>query len=123
VSISLVHLLIGASNRRVAVRGTLFAVNHSSPDDDFLDDGPSLHYDFFVAPRRVANAASIRPRALIRDLPLGTGIGIGNIGARAVESVARQPEMTATIQNLMILSAALIEGAAFASLIFCFIKC
>src|SRR6478752_4582017 len=53
---------------------------------------------------------------------LGTGIGIGNIGARAVESVARQPEMTATIQNLMILSAALIEGAAFASLIFCFIK-
>jgi len=54
---------------------------------------------------------------------LGTGIGIGNIGARAVESVARQPEMTATIQNLMILSAALIEGAAFASLIFCFIKC
>jgi len=53
---------------------------------------------------------------------LGAGIGIGNVGARAVESVARQPEMTATIQTLLILSAALIEGLAFASLIFCFIK-
>jgi hypothetical protein len=30
--------------------------------------------------------------------------------------------MTATIQTLLILSAALIEGLAFASLIFCFIK-
>lgn len=54
---------------------------------------------------------------------LGGGLGIGSIGARAVESVARQPEMTATIQTLLILSAALIEGLAFASLIFCFIKC
>src|SRR5690349_18270950 len=53
---------------------------------------------------------------------LGAGLGIGNVGARAVESVARQPEMTATIQTLLILSAALIEGLAFASLIFCFIK-
>jgi len=54
---------------------------------------------------------------------LGGGLGIGSIGARAVESVARQPEMTATIQTLLILSAALIEGLAFASLIFCMIKC
>src|SRR5687767_10088500 len=53
---------------------------------------------------------------------LGGGLGIGSVGARAVESVARQPEMTATIQTLLILSAALIEGLAFASLIFLMIK-
>lgn len=53
---------------------------------------------------------------------LGAGIGIGNIGAKSVEAVARQPEMFGSIQTLLILSAALIEGIAFASLIFCFIK-
>jgi F-type H+-transporting ATPase subunit c len=54
---------------------------------------------------------------------IGAGIGIGNIGGRAVESLARQPEVADKIQAMLILAAALIEGAAFASLIFCFIKC
>jgi len=53
---------------------------------------------------------------------VGAGIGIGNIGAKSVEAVARQPEMFGSIQTLLILSAALIEGIAFAALIFCFIK-
>ena len=50
---------------------------------------------------------------------IGAGLGIGNIGGRAVESVARQPEVADKIQAMLILAAALIEGAAFASLIFC----
>lgn len=43
---------------------------------------------------------------------LGAGIGIGKIGASAVEGIARQPEATNKIQTAMIIAAALIEGAA-----------
>ena len=50
---------------------------------------------------------------------IGAGMGIGNIGGRAVESIARQPEVADKVQGGMIVSAALIEGAAFFSLIVC----
>jgi|TARA_B100001093_G_scaffold468355_1_gene488260 F-type H+-transporting ATPase subunit c len=43
---------------------------------------------------------------------LGAGIGIGNIGASAVEGIARQPEATNKIQTAMLIAAALIEGTA-----------
>ncbi|MCC6426435.1 MAG: ATP synthase F0 subunit C [Phycisphaerales bacterium] len=43
---------------------------------------------------------------------IGGGIGIGLIGRGAVESTARQPEMAADINTKMILTAALVEGAA-----------
>jgi F-type H+-transporting ATPase subunit c len=50
---------------------------------------------------------------------LGAGWGIGRIGAAAVESMARQPEVAARVQTAMIISAALIEGATFFALIVC----
>lgn len=50
---------------------------------------------------------------------IGAGYGIGKIGAAAVESMARQPEVAAKIQTGMIISAALIEGATFFALIVC----
>jgi len=50
---------------------------------------------------------------------LGAGYGIGKIGAAAVESMARQPEVAARIQTAMIIAAALIEGATFFGLIVC----
>lgn len=50
---------------------------------------------------------------------IGAGIGIGKIGASAVESIARQPEVAGNIQTAMIISAALIEGATFFGLIVC----
>lgn len=43
---------------------------------------------------------------------LGAGLGIGKIGASAVEGIARQPEAANKIQTAMIIAAALIEGAA-----------
>lgn len=52
---------------------------------------------------------------------LGAGIGIGKIGAAAVESMARQPETADAVRGGMILSAALIEGATFFALIVCII--
>ena len=41
---------------------------------------------------------------------MGAGRGIGNIGASAVEAIARQPEAGGRIFTSMLLSAALIEG-------------
>jgi len=43
---------------------------------------------------------------------IGAGIGIGKIGAAALESMARQPEMAGKIQTVMLIAAALVEGAA-----------
>ena len=53
---------------------------------------------------------------------LGAGLGIAKIGAAAVESMARQPEVASNIQSAMMLSAAFIEGATFFALIVCIIK-
>ena len=50
---------------------------------------------------------------------LGAAGGIGKIGASAVESMARQPEVAGSIQTAMIIAAALIEGATFFALIVC----
>ena len=50
---------------------------------------------------------------------LGAGFGIAKIGAAAVESMARQPEVASNIQTAMIIAAALIEGATFFALIVC----
>lgn len=50
---------------------------------------------------------------------LGAGYGISAIAGRAVESMARQPEVAGNIQGAMIVSAALIEGVSFFALIVC----
>ncbi len=50
---------------------------------------------------------------------IGAAIGIGILAKGAVESVARQPESSGTIQVLMIIAAALIEGLAFFAVIVC----
>jgi len=49
---------------------------------------------------------------------IGAGLGIGRIGGQAVEAMARQPEAAADIRGAMILTAALIEGATLAALVF-----
>lgn len=50
-------------------------------------------------------------------LVFGAAKGIGNIGANAVQSTARQPEAGNAIFLQMIISAALIEGFTFFALI------
>jgi F-type H+-transporting ATPase subunit c len=50
---------------------------------------------------------------------LGAAMGIGKIGAAAVESIARQPEVAGNINTAMIVAAALIEGVTFFALIVC----
>ncbi len=53
---------------------------------------------------------------------LGAALGIAKIGAAAVESMARQPEVAGDIRGAMIVAAALIEGATFFALIVCMIR-
>jgi F-type H+-transporting ATPase subunit c len=43
---------------------------------------------------------------------IGAALGIGKIGAQAMDAIARQPEAAGKIQAAMIISAALIEGVA-----------
>ena len=51
---------------------------------------------------------------------IGAGIGIGMIGGRAMEGIARQPEMAGNIQTAAIILAALIEGATLFALVIMF---
>jgi len=44
---------------------------------------------------------------------LGGAIGIGLIGGRALDAIARQPEETKAIRTNMLLMAALVEGLSF----------
>ncbi|MBT8231031.1 MAG: ATP synthase F0 subunit C [Bacteroidia bacterium] len=52
---------------------------------------------------------------------IGAGIGIGNIGAKAMEAIARQPEAVGDIRSNMILMAALVEGAALIAIVVSFL--
>jgi F-type H+-transporting ATPase subunit c len=52
---------------------------------------------------------------------IGAGLGIGRIGGSMTESMARQPELAATVQTGAIILAALIEGAALFALVIAFL--
>lgn len=53
---------------------------------------------------------------------IGAGIGIGKIGASAMEAIARQPEAAGDIRSNMIVIAALVEGVALFAVIVCAIS-
>jgi F-type H+-transporting ATPase subunit c len=50
---------------------------------------------------------------------IGAAVGIGRIGAAAMDGIARQPEAAPKIQTGMLIAAALIEGVA----LFCALIC
>ena len=50
---------------------------------------------------------------------VGAAVGIGRIGATAMEAIARQPESAGDIRSNMIVSAALIEGVCFFAVVVC----
>jgi len=52
---------------------------------------------------------------------IGAGLGIGWIGAKAMESIARQQEAVGDIRSNMILMAAFIEGAALIAILLSFL--
>ncbi|MDR1722611.1 MAG: ATP synthase F0 subunit C [Tannerella sp.] len=50
---------------------------------------------------------------------IGAGIGIGKIGASAMDAIGRQPEASSDIRMTMIIAAALIEGVALFAVVVC----
>ena len=52
---------------------------------------------------------------------IGAGIGIGQVGGKAMEGISRQPEAAGKIQTAMIIAAALIEGAALFGVVVSFL--
>ena len=50
---------------------------------------------------------------------IGAALGIGKIGAAALDATARQPEVTGPSRITMIIAAALVEGATFFALVIC----
>lgn len=49
---------------------------------------------------------------------VGIGLGIGLVGSKAVEGMARQPEVAGKLQTAMLIAAGLIEGAGLIAIIF-----
>ena len=52
---------------------------------------------------------------------IGGGIGIGLLANGALQGISRQPQAATTIQTVMLIAAALIEGIAFLALVVCFL--
>lgn len=50
---------------------------------------------------------------------IGAGLGIGKIGASAMEGIARQPDSAGDIRASMIIIAALIEAVALFAIVVC----
>jgi F-type H+-transporting ATPase subunit c len=48
---------------------------------------------------------------------LGAGLGVGLIGSKAMDAIARQPEAVNDIRANMIITAALVEGAALFAIV------
>ncbi len=53
---------------------------------------------------------------------IGAGIGIGQIGGKAMEGISRQPKAVGDIRTSMIIAAALVEGAALFAIVVALIK-
>jgi len=52
---------------------------------------------------------------------IGPGIGVGIVVGKAIESIARQPEMRGTLTSTMFLGIALIEALALFGIVFGFV--
>lgn len=52
---------------------------------------------------------------------IGAGIGIGNIGGKAMEGMARQPEAASKIQFAMLIAAAFVEAVALFAVVVAFL--
>jgi F-type H+-transporting ATPase subunit c len=77
----------------------------------------------FAAPSMAADGSAVTFSNTLGAglVTIGAAYGIGKLGAAAVESMARQPEVAGTIQVAMIIAAALIEGFTFFALYVCMV--
>jgi F-type H+-transporting ATPase subunit c len=70
-----------------------------------------------IIPMMLQDGGTVIPTVIGAGLAvIGAGIGIGMIGGKAMEAIARQPEAYGKIQTAMLIAAALIEGIGFAAI-------
>lgn len=112
----------------MAVSFVSFAMAQDATPAAPVDATPVATVAEEAAPAEVAVEADVVDNIYKQYAPIGCGLiifgagfGIGKIGASAVESMARQPEVASAIQTAMILAAALIEGATLFALVICLI--
>jgi F0F1-type ATP synthase membrane subunit c/vacuolar-type H+-ATPase subunit K len=87
----------------------------------FVIASPAMAADYSAT-----EAANIAKQANVRTGPglgiglsvVGIGVGLGLIGFAALSGAARQPEQVGTLRGLMILLAALVEGAGIIGILF-----
>lgn len=98
--------------RLLAVVAVLFALTAPA-----MAQGTALTAEQQTA---VAAATNVRtgPGIGIGLSVIGIGVGLGLIGFAALSGVARQPEQAGNIRGLMILMAALVEGAGIIGILF-----
>lgn len=51
---------------------------------------------------------------------IGAGVGVGLIGSRTVEGIARQPELRGTLQTTMFIGIALVEAIPIIAVVIAF---
>ena len=102
-------------SKRIAVMAVAILLTMGIPAMAQDDSGDGAAADSHAAVPLINLGGALGAGVVI----LGAGLGIGKIGAAAVESMARQPEIAGNIQTAMIIAAALIEGVTFFALIIC----
>lgn len=111
-------LILGAMALTLLLSGVAMAQDHGTAAGA---SDASKASSFWVIPGEKAGVAvgvSLGAGIIV----LGAAKGIGNIGASAVEAIARQPEAGGRIFTSMLLSAALIEGFTFFALLVPFLS-
>jgi F-type H+-transporting ATPase subunit c len=84
-----------------------------------LSSVPAMAQDGTAAPAPATPLINLTSAFGAGLIIIGAAFGIARIGAAAVESMARQPEVAGQINTAMLIAAALIEGATFFALIVC----
>ncbi len=96
----------------------LFGLAMFGPQSAIADDGADGDAATHAAAPLIPGLSLVGAGLVV----LGAGIGIGRIGGSTVESIARQPEASGAMFTPMIITAAMIEGAAFFAIIVVFMK-
>lgn len=85
------------------------SVAPASAQTNVVDDTASGTEDsYFLTTEGASNLGGAIGAGLVI---MGGGAGVARVGAAAVESMARQPEVAGQISTAMIITAAMIEGA------------
>jgi F-type H+-transporting ATPase subunit c len=100
----------------IALGLSLMGVNAAWAADEPNEAGPAVHAAGTFGDAGLKGIGAGLGAGLV---VIGGGYGIGRVGGSAVESMARQPEASGSINFAMIVTAAMIEGATLFAVVVC----